>query len=156
MTWGCQACHGRLGQASVGKASGGATSVGKEFTESWLAKASPRTGRAWLVPAGRGRHGEDLFHQINLAGLVADWLGVVWHAKARVSFMDGFDYDKVNEFEKTIGPIEEVVIRSQFATVVDGNDSFAERSSAEMRDAYWLFRHGWICCRLAMLGITPV
>ena len=68
--------------------------------------------------------------------------------------MNGLDYDKFNEFEKTIGPIEEAVIRAQFQTVVEGNGSFAERSSAEMRDAYWLFRHGWICRRLAMSGIT--
>ena len=70
--------------------------------------------------------------------------------------MDGFDYEQFSDFEQTIGPIEEAVIRSQFATVVNGNDSFAARSSPEMHEAYWLFRHGWIYCRLALLGITPV
>ena len=63
----------------------------------------------------------------------------------------GFDYRLFRELEKQIGPIEETVIRADFQTVVDGNDCFADRSSPEMQDAYWLFRHGWICCRLKLV-----
>ena len=60
----------------------------------------------------------------------------------------GFDYKDWSDFEKTIGPVEEQIIKAQFKTVVEGNSSFDGQSSAQMEDAYWLFRHGWVCCRM--------
>ena len=60
----------------------------------------------------------------------------------------GFDYDGYNELEKRIGPIEEIVIRSQFQTVLLGNSDFESWSTESKEEAYQNFRHGWICCRL--------
>ena len=43
--------------------------------------------------------------------------------------------------DKTI----EKIINDQFKTVLNGNDSFDDKSSMEMEDFFWVFRHGWIC-----------
>jgi len=61
-----------------------------------------------------------------------------------------FNYDAFREFQKTIGPIEERVILADFMNMVAGNSSFEDRSSPEMEDALWIFKHGWLCARLAM------
>lgn len=65
------------------------------------------------------------------------------------------DYDTYATFEKTIGPVEEKIIRADFQTMVDGNSSFHDEDmpAREMNQAYWVFRHGWICARLAMSDI---
>ncbi len=59
-----------------------------------------------------------------------------------------FDYEKYNEYEKTISKVEEKVIKDHWKEVVDGNDSFEDRSSSEMQGAFWIFRHGWILSQM--------
>lgn len=61
-----------------------------------------------------------------------------------------FNYEEYNEFEKSVGELEERVIHANFNGMIAGNDSFDGWSVPQMGDAYWIFRHGWICARLAM------
>ncbi len=56
-----------------------------------------------------------------------------------------FDYKEFSKIEKNISLVEEKIITDQFKTMVDGNDSFADKSSPEMEHLFWVFRHGWIC-----------
>ncbi len=62
----------------------------------------------------------------------------------------GFDYDEYNKFEKSLSAVEERIIRDQFQIVADGNDFAYNKSSPELQEAFWLFRHGWICHALAL------
>jgi hypothetical protein len=66
--------------------------------------------------------------------------------------MSGFDYREYLELEKHINQAEEQTIRENFQSVVRGND-FEDKSSAEMEQFFWLFRHGWICKSLSLAPI---
>ena len=61
-----------------------------------------------------------------------------------------FKYPDYINFEKTIGPVEEKVIRADFQVMINGNSNFENRNSLELNSAYWIFRHGWICARMCI------
>jgi len=56
-----------------------------------------------------------------------------------------FDYKEYGKFEKTLSAVEKKVIADHFHTVVSGNSSFEDKSSAELSESFWIFQHGWIC-----------
>ena len=60
-----------------------------------------------------------------------------------------FEYGEYSEFEKTISAETEAKISADFDVMISGNSCFWERSSSEIGDAAWIFRHGWICAQLA-------
>jgi len=60
-----------------------------------------------------------------------------------------FDYAEYSEFEKTISAETEAKISADFDVMISGNSCFWERSSSEIGDAAWIFRHGWLCAQLA-------
>lgn len=69
---------------------------------------------------------------------------------SRAKHKKSFDYPSFRTFEKTIGPVEESLIRERFLAVEKGNDALQKRSSPERTEALWLFRHGWLCCRMEL------
>jgi hypothetical protein len=62
-----------------------------------------------------------------------------------------FDWDAFRLLEKSLGPIEEKVIRQQVIQTMEGNDCCDDFGTSETATAAEFFRFGWICARLAIL-----
>lgn len=51
--------------------------------------------------------------------------------------------------EKGLSKVELAVIKMVFEMCVEGNSSLQEKSSAELQDALFMFRSGWISASMA-------
>ena len=66
-----------------------------------------------------------------------------------------FDYKEYRKYEENISRVEEKAINDSFEEMTAGNSSFEEWSSVQIKDAHWIFRHGWICRSLLDVKEKP-
>ena len=66
-----------------------------------------------------------------------------------------FDWAAFRRLEKSLGPIEEKVIRQQIIQTMEGNDCCENFGTSETATAMEFFRFGWICARLAVMDPLP-
>ena len=67
--------------------------------------------------------------------------------------MDVFDWEEFRKRVLEYQPTRAAIIVRAFEQYVSGNDSFEDKSSAEMSDYFETWKSAWILCELMSRGV---